>query len=415
MNTESASKFPGAGVRPAPAPPPGGLARLRSAVERGYWDSLEYLESAAHRKAVMLLMSGAEKHSGAPLRTLYFGSGNHLAYVQSLVYREHRVDAEHPGLRIWNVRRFVRQRGSDVDLVVADLPWPWHGLLRGRGYLEVPAWINQRMPLPERWQDVPSQWRRSARGEDLRSIRKQGLAYRLVRDEQTVRRFYEEMYVPHLTRRFGQAAYIEPEWKIRYCVENGSLMEILRDGRVAAAQVLWENRDMMHFLWAGTVDEEYGAQSRGLFPALYYFGILHAFESGCREADYCGTRAMLGDGIFQIKRRWGGRVYDGWSRDTLFLRPRNLDPANRAFLAHNPLIARTAGALVGKVFIGDEPAGPEHVTRADQVYASPGIGGIKLYSLQSPRPEALIAAREARGIEIVDLSGEPEPLSVYCR
>ena len=405
---------PGSRSRPAPPPGPRGLARLRSAAERAYWDAQEYLESAATRTSTALVISGLEKHSGAPLRSLYFGSGNHLAYLLGLVYREHRIDKEHAGLRTWNVRRWADGNDRDADLVLADLPWPYHRLLKGRGFVEVPAWVNQRIPLAAEWQDVLARLRRSARGEDMRSIRKHGLEYRLVREEEAVRRFYEEMYVPHLTRRFGDAAYIEPEWKIRYCVENGTLMEILRDGQVVAAQVLWANRGSMHFLWSGTVGEEFGAQSRGVFPALYYFGLQHAFECGYGEVDYCGSRPVLTDGIVQVKRRWGGQVFDGWSRDTLFIQPRNFGQANVEFLRNNPLIARCRDELVGKVFFGAEPVGSEQVARAGQVYATPGISAIKLYSLQPPQDEARAALRSAPGVELVDLSAEPRPEAAYC-
>jgi hypothetical protein len=409
-----ALREPNSRTRPTPPAPAPGLARLRSAVERGYWELREYLDSTATCAATGLVVSGLEKHSGTPLKLLYFGSGNHLAYVLGLVYREHRVDEELGNLRIWNAGRWAESRDRDCDLVIADLPWPWHRLLRGRGFIEVPAWVNQRMPLPEQWQDVFSQLRRSARGEDMRSIRKHGLEYRLVREEEAVRRFYEEMYVPHLTRRFGDAAYIEPEWKIRYCVENGTLMEVLRDGQVVAAQVLWGNQGSLHFLWSGTVGDEYGAQSRGVFPALYYFGLLHAFEGGYREVDYCGSRPVLTDGIVQLKRRWGGQVFDGWSRDTLFIRPQNLGQANLGFLCNNPVIARCRGELVGKVIFANEPVGAEQVVRAEQVYATSGISTIRLYSLQPPQQEAWNVMRSTPGVEIVDLSGDSRPESAYC-
>ena len=70
--------------RPAMVEQPGGLARVRAGTERLYWQWQEYRESAATREASLLLVSGPEKHSGAPLRSLYFGSGNNLSYVLGL-------------------------------------------------------------------------------------------------------------------------------------------------------------------------------------------------------------------------------------------------------------------------------------------------------------------------------------------
>lgn len=414
MNSEATLPEPASAARPAMAPGPRGFARLRSAVERAYWDTLEYLESANQRHAAHVTFAGTERHSGAPLRLRYFGSGNHLAWVRDLAFREWRVEDQRDGIRIWSAGRELDARAGDADLVIADLPWPWHRTLRAAGMAEVPAWINQRFALPERWPDVFPRLRRSARGEDMRSIRKNRLEYRLVRDEAAIRRFYEQMYVPHLTRRFGEAAYIEPEWKIRYCVEHGTLMEIRRDGELVAAQVLWGNRGSLHFLWAGTTGEEAGSRTRGVFPALYYFGIVHGFEKGFSEVDYCGSRPVLADGIFQIKRRWGAAVYDGWSRDTLFIRPRALEGPALEFLARNPLVARADGGLVGKFLCGAAPARPEDVARAGQLYASDGIREIRIYSLLPPAPEALAAARSAPGVKIVDLSREADPAAAYC-
>jgi hypothetical protein len=415
VNTEIALAEPASGTRPAAAQGPRGIARVRSGIERAWWDSLEYAVSARQRHVGALVYSGAEKHSGAPLRLLYVGSGNHLAYLRDLAYRECRLESGQDGLPAWDVRKLIAAHEPDADLVVADLPWPWHRLLRGRGYLEVPAWINQRFRLPERWADVFPRLRRSARGEDMRNIRKSRLQARLVRDEAAIRRFYEDLYVPHLKRRFGEAAYIEPEWKIRYCVESGTLMEIHREGELMAAQVLWGSRGSLHFLWSGLTREEYGRETRGAFPALYYYGIVHAFENGFAEADYCGSRPVLADGIFQLKRRWGASVHDGWSRDTLFIRPRRLSGACLELLGRSPLIVRDAGGLAGRVLCGAAPAGFADVERAVQAWASDGIREIAIFSLLPPTPGALAAARESLGVRIVDLSSEANPAAAYAR
>jgi hypothetical protein len=401
-------------IRPAMTGQPGGLARVRAGTERLYWQWQECRESAVTHEASALLVSGLERHSGAPLRSLYFGSGNNLSYVLGLLYDEYRIDEEHRHQRAWQAKNWVERYRNTVDLFTADLPWPYHHLLANRGLLEAPAWVDQKLSLPESWAGVLAQLRSSARGEDLRKIRKHGLQYRIVRDEEAIRRFYDEMYVPHLTNRFGSAAYIEPEWKVRYCAENGALMEILRDGEIVAGQVLFGDRQSLQLLWAGTPGGEFGQQSQGVFPALYYFGVLHAFERGYHAADYCGSRPLLSDGIFQLKRRWGGQVYDGWSRDTLFFLPFHLGQANLSFLTRHPLIARCGAELVGKVLLGTEPVQPDDVARAELVYATAGLQAIRLYSLQRPCPEVLDATRATPGIELVDLSGVAQPAAAYC-
>ena len=142
--------------------------------------------------------------------------------------------------------------------------------------------------------------------------------------------------------------------------------------------------------------------------------MLYAFENGYDEVDYCGSRPVLSDGIFQMKRRWGASVFDGWSRDTLFVRPRRMSAASLAFLARNPFIAREAGGLAGRVFCADA-ATADDVARAEQVCASDGIREIRIDSLQAPAPGALEAAAAAPRIRIVDLSREADAAAAYCR
>jgi len=387
---------------------------LRRGFARRYYVGQEYAESAATRAASLHRFVGAEKGSGAPLRMSYFGSGSHLAYVLRLVYDEYRVEEERNSLAVWQARRWLQDSRGGADLLVADLPWPYHRLLRGQGLLEAPAWVDQRLQLPVRWEDVFAQLRSSARREDLRKIRRHRLSYRIVRDEDAIGSFYREMYVPHVTHRFGEAAYVEPEWKIQYCVEHGALMQVLDDGRPVAGQVLYGDRDRLQFLWAGVHDAESGRQPKGAFPALFYFGLLYAFENGFDEADYCGSRPVLSDGVLQLKRRWGGAIYDGWSRDTLFFRPADLGAANVGFLSRCPMIVRSHRELVGKILWGPGAPGLEDIARIAQTYLSPGLGVIRIYSLGMPGAD-VVAAGAAAGCDIVDLSHERDPATILCR
>jgi hypothetical protein len=405
---------PVSSVRSNEALQPGGFTGARAALERRYWVGREYWESFTTRAARALLVSGHERQSGAPLRTLYFGSGNHMPYVLGLLYADYRVDEEYGRTDAWQARRWLARHGGGADLLVADLPWPYHQLLSNQGFLASPAWVDQKLVLPAQWDAVFECLRSSARGEDLRKIRRHGLTYRIVHDEQAIRRFYSDMYVPHVTKRFGESAYVEPEWKIQYCAETGALMEILKEGEVVAGQVLFADRDSLQFLWAGTSGGELGAHSKGVFPALFYFGILYAFERGYRSVDYCGSRPVLSDGILQLKRRWGGAIHDGWSRDTLFFRPTHLNPATCGFLTRCPLIVRSGRELLGKVFHGDAAVGPAEVERAGQLYATGGLRAVRLHSLQAPGPDAWAAARTTPGIELVDLSTTPAPEAAYC-
>lgn len=393
---------------------PSGMAWVRAEFMRRRYAANDYIESAHARAAVMHRYVGTEKGSGAPLRILYFGGGENLAYVLGLIYEQHRVEEERQGLSVWQARRWLRAARGQADLFVADLPWPYHRLLRGVGGLEAPAWVDQRLRLPQRWDDVFAQLRGSAKSVDLRKIRRHGLTYRVVRDDSAIRRFYHEMYVPHISQRFGGAAFVEPEWKIEYCIQRGALMQVLAGDEPIAAQVMYPQGNRLQFLWAGTHGVAAGQHPKAAFPALYYFGVVYAFENGYDDADYCGSRPSLADGVLQLKRRWGGVIHDGWSLETLFFRPFDLEAANLGFLSRCPLVVRRGGHLVGKMACGEQAPGLEDIERIAQNYVTPGLERVRVYSLVTPGAE-VVAAGAAAGCDIVDLSGQRDPATVLSR
>ena len=107
-------------------------------------------------------------------------------------------------------------------------------------------------------------------------------------------------------------------------------MEILREGEVVAGQVLFGDRGSLQLLWAGTSRGEFGQQSQGVFPALYYFGVLYAFETWLSRGGLLWQPAGAVGRHPPAEATVGRAVYDGWSRDTLFFRPTRLDPATSA-------------------------------------------------------------------------------------
>ena len=404
---------PASPVRGARQGGPLGLARLGADLALRLDTAREYAESAATGSAVLGRFVGPEKGSGAPLRLQYFGAGEHLAYVLGLVYDRYEEQEVRRDLPVWQARRWLREARGRADLFVADLPWPYHRLLRGHGGLEAPAWVDQRLRLPARWDEVFAQLRGSAIREDLRKIRRHRLACRVVRDGAAISRFYHDMYVPHVRHRYGGMAYVEPEWKIEYCVARGVLMQVLSDGEPIAGQVLYGERNRLQFLWAGTHGAGSGPPPKGAFPAMFYFGLLYAFENGYDEADFTGSRPSLADGVLQLKRRWGGAIHDGWSRDTLFFRPFDLATANLGLLTRCPLVVRSRRGLVGQMAWGPSAPGVEDVERIARTCVTAGLERVRVHSLGRPGADA-VAAAAAAGCDIVDLSGERDPATALC-
>lgn len=376
----------------------------------------ERLEAASQYRIRQLTLSGQEKSSGEVLCTSYFGTGNHLAYVRNWIYEESAITESPRTGTMLEARRWARQTDSTVDLMVADLPSPYDWLLPRRRFLRCPAWLNQRLPLGANWDDVRGGFRKSVNHTVLRRIRKFQLDSRFTREPEAVADFYHHMYVPYLQGRFRDAAFLEPIEKIQWCVDRGMLLQVVRDGQVVGGAVLYGWGRTLEFLWVGLRNDLVDQASKGVFGALYYYGILRAFEDGYEEVDLSGTRALLNDGVYRFKRQWGARVCDGWCLDTLLIRPGSFGTATQSFLERSPLIVRSSSGLVGKmVFAGAAPK-PADIKKIDGLYSSTGIDSLSLVSLPAVGEETLAAARQSpTKIGILDSSHEADPLRQWIR
>ena len=372
----------------------------------------ERAESAREYRIQQLMISGTERSSGELLRTSYFGTGNHLPYIQDWIYGERSIVGDPRQGSVWGARRWATEDESKADLLVADLPSPYDRLLPRRRFLQCPAWLNQRLPLGPTWEDVRAGFRKSAKTTILRRIRKYQLGDRFTREPNAVADFYHEMYVPYLRARFREAAFIEPFDRIQWFVDNGALLQIVRDGEVIAAAVLYGWGKTLDFLWVGLRNDLRDTTSAGAFGALYYYGIRYAFEKGFDEVDLSGTRALLNDGVYRFKRQWGAQVHDGWCLDSLLLQPRNLDVPVAAFLERSPMIVRQPRGLAGALIFARSAPTVEDLQHIKGLYSSEGIRGMKLVSLSAVEQEVREAAESSsEEIQLLDLSRDPNPLT----
>lgn len=358
---------------------------------------------------------GIEQRSRQPLSLYYFGIGANRDYLLSCLYSEYTLDPVGKEMHVWAAASVLHRVPPEADLVVAELPWPYHFSVRPRGWIEIPGWVGQRLALGKDWASVVSGFRRNARASDLRKIRKFGLTYQLSSSGADAEHFYEHMYLPYLNRRFDQLAYLEPRGRIVHFATKGRLLQVVRDSRVIAAVILVDWGRRLLFLWVGVEDAVSAAEADGAFSALYYYGIRYAYEQGFDQIDLSGTRPRLNDGVYRFKRKWGAAVSDSFSLDRVLLRPQRFSPAVVGALAANPWIVRKGRHLVGKLVVDDglldQPALEKLI--ADNTAA----GLARLHVLAAGGAASSLgswAKGACPGLILTDLTRESDPIACYC-
>jgi hypothetical protein len=277
----------------------------------------------------------------------------------------------------------------------------------------MPSWVRQAVHLGRTWEEVLEGLHRSARGEQMRKIRKNRLTAGTTTDAAAIRSFYDTMYVPHARRRFGPAATVDSGSTVLKSVRGGALLQIRKEGRVIAASVLCKAGDTLKSLYTGFASPDLRTLD-GATAALYYHSLLYAFENGFRTLDYCGSRPLLNDGVYETKRRWGATVYDDWSLESLLIRLERFTPGVGAFLCASPLLTRQEDKLIGKVMTPEAPLSATALRTVVQRCVSRGMDGLNVYALHGAHDTAGAAAGSPIPVAIHDVGSSGDPLRTYC-
>ncbi len=391
----------------------GRLAKLRSAWDERLYDSREFLGAARHVRASSFEFRGSERYTGEPLGVRYFGSGQSLDYLLDKLYAQPAHREPGPRRLCLGASRFLREPSDSMDLTLVELPWPYYRLVSGSGFLRVPGYIVQKLPLADTWDQVKASFRKNTRTTDLRKVRRFELDYRLTSEPRAIEHFYREMYEPYAQQRFGELALVDPLDELCYFGSHGWLLEVLHRGTCVGGVILYAFNGSMHFLWIGLPSDLDPPLFDAAFSGIYYFSILHAYREGCREIDLSYTRPLLTNGIYNYKRKWGAHVCDDWKLGEIWLRPSNLDTAVRSALSRNPWIIRRGGRLIGKLLVDDAAAQSiERVRELALRYDSPGMASLELCSVAGFPAHV----REAfPKVEFRELGDTPEAATEFCR
>jgi hypothetical protein len=378
-------------------------------------DLADRVRSLAGFRSHVLAFEGIVNNSSTSLTMTYVGNKRNLPFILRATYAESVLRRNFGMRNIWQAAQFVRDHCRDIDVAVIDVPWPYDVTCSEQQYvIEVPSWLRQEVHLRADRQLLFADAHRSVRGEQMRKIRKNGLSRRISRDPSAIHEFYVDMYVPYIRRRFGDGAIIAPEGRVMKHARSGALLQILCGTEVVAGTVLQRRDNMVRSLWMGMRHAD-GSRPSGVTSAIYYHTISYAFDEHFRRVDFCGSRPLLSDGVYDTKRRWGAAVYDDFSLESLLIMPNNLNTGVQAFLRACPWIARQGDSLIGKVLLDDRTHSLDDLRRIGQRIGSEGLDAVHLYSNGYQRGEIGhdIGSTQCP-VKVFDLQASADPLRTFC-
>ena len=349
------------------------------------------------------IIAGRTAGTDEPVRMLYVGRGTNRAYIRGRVLRDARVVST-VRANLVSYRPIVERLQAEVDVTFVDIGLPYQNRLDRSGeYLVLPDWINMIIPIHAEWEAIESRFNKTTR----KLARRMPYRSELTRDPEVISRFYDEYYLPYLKLRHEDGV-VESRRAVERRARQGGILRVIGEDGPIVAGVVYPEDGVLYYLWLGMAERYLDNQPEGALAASYYFCLRYAHEQSFTAANWMGTRSFPTDGVYQFKRKWGPRIEDSFSPDSLLFRPA---PNNRravAFAEAFPLLARRDGQLEQIHCTTAATLGETEINRMLSAHACEGIDRITIVQVvDGQAPDRIRQSPAHPNVRIVttDLAG----------
>jgi hypothetical protein len=246
-------------------------------------------------------------------RFVYLGEGESLPYLRKLlsVSDDDLSAARIPLWRLWNE---FRRSSSPDTLLCLELNRLLRPMVPAGGLLTYP-WVRQRVYLNSR-EYGKYRWKIEKNG---RKTRERKYRFRLVNDYESVESFYEELYLPYISARFGDTVHLRSHGEFKRWVGSGFLLQVFHGDIWVSGVVCRLRKGELSALALGHLPEERYSLSFGALSAAYYFLFQYAAEHSLDCLDLLRSKPHGDDGVFRHKRNWGARAeIDLWPHTAIW-------------------------------------------------------------------------------------------------
>ncbi len=278
---------------------------------------------------------------------------------------------------IWNIRKIIKRSGCDISLMITELPKSFQKLFKNHKGFLIPSWIFAGLDISEDFNCIITKSR--CFKSDRQKINKKNLNYEISTDLQQYYNFYHEMYLPHITKAYGDCAsllsldFMEKQFK------KCDLLLLKKDNDCIGGMLINYEKNDPHLWVLGIKDGNPEYIEDGSIGALFYFAIHHLKEQGYKKANLGLTRPFLNDGALQFKKKRSMLIFDT-SKMCFAIEPlTNLDNL-KGFFLNNPFIFIDGKMLHSAIFVENENSfNKEFLEQIYKNYFIPGITNLFIY------------------------------------
>jgi hypothetical protein len=282
--------------------------------------------------------------------------------------------------KTWALEKALPRERHSADLTVIRVDSVSARLFFRQKYLRVPAWVALRC-RPEDTRTLAR--RHTALARDLRTIRHWALSTEITQGDAGLDHFYEKMYLPLMTRRHGDSAYIRSSPWCRQTLRRGGFVWVLLDGRRVGGCLIERHGDTMELCIVGLLDGNPELRHCGAISALYMRAVEQARIEGCKWVGLGAVRPSLTDGLLRFKAKWDSTLCESLTNPYAFLvRWERWNPSVQALLSSTPLIYSVPGGF-SAVAVLPQPA-PARQSDVETLRRNLWVNGLRCLTIVSP-------------------------------
>lgn len=305
-------------------------------------------------------VEGKEKHSGEKLSILYYGDKINFVYFSTLLFSETTNEKCLGKIGIKRIKKELKNLPYEADLVLIKTDRSYSGFLQKKGFITIPEWSDTWLEISDGLEDVIKRFKKSAK-EDIIKIKKKNYTYEISKDIDKLSFFYNELYLPFISERYGQLALPKTmnlnfnEIKSLFIKDKGVLLLVKKDKEYIAGVVLVTYGKVASPIYMG-IRTDIDFLSDDVGSTIYYFSIIWAIKNGYELMRFGDVRPFLNDGLFQYKRKWGMRLTKNIYRyGVVGLRAYNLNSkAVISFFKSNPFIYISKNKQKGFLYFNEK-------------------------------------------------------------
>jgi hypothetical protein len=206
------------------------------------------------------------------------------------------------------------------------------------GYI-VPEWVKMRINIDRPLSEICHR-NNSDFSEVQRRIRKYNLTPELLYDKKSVDDFYDKFYLPYLTKRHGEEAWIEDINIIREDSRTSFILAVKENGVTAGSCLVRKTPEALFLTRLGLLEGNEEYRRHGVIGAIYYFCVVEGQKLGCRYLELGGTRPFLTDGLTKFKSGLGAEFVSNLNHynEYLWIGVNEHSAVAQEYIKNNPVI-----------------------------------------------------------------------------